>query len=160
MFFSATHNKKQIILVKHLAFLVLAILLLIAGGIVYLSFRSMSLRMFGWFESLGLMGIVNELRSMCDGIHPGYFVLYNLPDLLWIVSYLLFVNAIIPKSDHKTYIFWVLLMPSMAICHEIMQGIGMAIGSFDLIDLLCYTIPPIINFLIINLTHFYYEKNL
>lgn len=160
MVFSFANNKKQSKSINNCMLFVLAILLLVAGGSLYLAFRSISLRMFGWCDTLGLMGIVNEIRSMCEGIHPGHFVLYNLPDLLWIVSYLLFANAIIPKSDHKTYLFWVLLMPVLAICHEIMQGIGMAIGSFDFIDLLCYTIPPIINFLIINFTHFYYEKNL
>lgn len=158
MVFSFANNKKQSKSINNCMLFVLAILLLVAGGSLYLAFRSISLRMFAWCDTLGLMGIVNEIRSMCEGIHPGHFVLYNLPDLLWIVSYLLFVNAIIPKADHKTYLFWVILMPALAICHELMQLTGMAIGSFDFIDVLCYLTPTIINILITNLTHFNYEK--
>lgn len=159
MISSFYHNKKRLDLLNHFILFALAIVSLVVGGVIYLAFRSLSLRMFDWCNTLGIMPLINDLRSMCDNIHPGHFVLYNLPDLLWITSYLLFVNAIIPKSDRKVYLFWVLLMPTLAICHEIMQGIGVAAGSFDIIDLLFYIIPLIINFLIINQTHFCYEKD-
>lgn len=132
----------------------LAIIILFIGGIVYVSFRSTSLIMFRWFDSFGITDTIMEVRGLYAGIHPGSFVLYNLPDLLWIVSYLLLVNAIIPIEYFANYLFWLLLMPTLAIAHEIMQGLGIMTGSLDIIDILCYLIPTII-----NLIYFYYEKN-
>lgn len=151
MISTLVHNKRTHI-GKNIVLIAFALVLLLIGGILYLAFRSMSLRMFGWCEYIGIMDYINELRILCAGTHPSQFVLYNLPDLLWIVSYLLFVNALIPKTDRKLYLFWVLLMPILAILHEIMQALGILTGSFDLVDLLCYLIPTILN-IIINLTH-------
>lgn len=131
----------------------LAIAALAIGGGVYVAFRGMSLRMFGWLDALGLTGVVERIREMCSGIVPGRFVLYNLPDLLWITAYLLLVNAIIPVRQRASYLFWVLLMPLLGICHEILQGLGVMNGSFDTLDLLCYLIPTVI-----NLIYYFYEK--
>ncbi|MDE6742155.1 MAG: hypothetical protein K2J58_07475 [Muribaculaceae bacterium] len=131
----------------------LATLLLLGGGMVYVAFRSISLPMFGWFESLGVMDGVEWIRMMSRGLKPSGFLLYNLPDLLWITSYLMFVNALIPKNDRRSYLFWSLSVPLLAILHEIMQGIGIAAGSFDCIDLLCYIIPTGIN---ITMNHYIY----
>lgn len=145
----------------------LGIVALIIGGIIYLAFRSLSLPMFSWIETLGFMGIVDELRLISIDITPGNFVLYNLPDLLWIISYLLFVNGIMSKQNRVTYIFWVLFLPVLAVCHEILQGLGVMSGSFDVVDLLCYIFPTTINIISISifkfnfkLTTISYEKNL
>ena len=135
--------------------LLMAIAALVGGGIIYIAFCDTSLRMFGWYESLGLMDMVETLRYTCRNMHPSDFVLYNFPDLLWITAYLLFVNALIPISQRKTYLFWILLMPLLASGHEAMQALGVANGKFDIIDLSCYIVP-----LTINLIYFLYEKNL
>ncbi len=135
-------------------FVALAIILLIVGGLVYLAFRSLSLTMFGWLESLGLMGTISDFRMMFSSMHPSSFVLYNLPDLLWIISYLLFVNGLITKNDRAIYLFWVLFLPILAIGHEILQGLGLMSGSFDIIDLLCYIVPTTINLVSLNITKF------
>lgn len=154
--------RKRLISIMLAAF---ALVLLGAGGVVYISFRSISLLMFDWFESLRCMDIVEKIRSLSVGITPSNFVLYNLPDLLWMVSYLLFVNALIPKRNLGSYLFWLLFLPVLAVIHEIMQAIGIIPGSFDYIDLLCYIIPTAINIMAINfskynpnLTQYNYEK--
>ena len=146
------HTGKSDSMFRSVMLLISAIVLLIGGGMVYIVFRSLSLPMFGWMNSLGLMGSINELRMICKGITPGGFVLYNLPDLLWITSYLLFVNALIPQSDRTRYLFWLLLMPGLALIHEIMQGLGLAAGSFDVVDMLCYILPTVVNLLIIYIS--------
>lgn len=157
------HTGKCKNLISSTMMFVWAIVFLTAGGILYIAFRNMSLRMFGWFDVLRLNGMVDGIRTLFHGITPGRFVLYNLPDLLWILSYLLFVNALIPRREVRSYYFWLLLMPVLAIIHEIMQGLGLANGSFDYVDLLCYFIPTAINLIIIiiieNLSKFNFKLN-
>lgn len=155
MFPAVSYNRNKIDHTYEFILLIIAIAALTGGGLIYIAFRDTTLRMFGWYESLGLMDMVETLRYTCRDIHPGDFVLYNLPDLLWITAYLLFVNALIPISQRKTYLFWILLMPLLASGHEAMQALGLANGKFDIIDLSCYIVP-----LTINLIYFLYEKNL
>lgn len=153
-----TKHTRNRINIGNIALAGLATLLLIGGGMVYVAFRSISLRMFGWFEALGLMEAVDGVRGICSGLKPNDFVLYNLPDLLWITSYLVYVNALIPKNDRRSYLFWSLSVPLLAILHEIMQGLGMTVGSFDCIDLLCYIIPAVIN-IIISQNRYFHQNN-
>lgn len=154
-----TNKGKRIQSVGNLIVITVGLLFLLAGGMIYLIFRNLSLRMFNWIETLGYFERITTLRSLFQDVNPPHFVLYNLPDLLWIMAYLLFVNALIPQRDRRVYLFWIILVPLLAIIHEIMQGVGLANGSFDFVDLLCYLIPLVTNLIIINLTNFPYEKN-
>ena len=155
MFSVASYDRRKFGRGVEIILMFIGITALFGGGMIYLAFRDTTLRMFDWYEALGLIDVVDNLRYLCRDMRPGDFMLYNLPDLLWIISYLLFVNALIPISYRKTYLFWVFLMPILAIGHEIMQAFGLANGKFDVIDLSCYIVP-----LTINLIYYRYEKKL
>ncbi len=155
----STHICKPGNTIISIVLIAIAMALLIGGGLIYIAFRSVSLRMFGWFDTLGIIEVIDEMRLLSEGLSPNHFILYNLPDLLWITSYLLFVNALIPRIDRGLYLFWVLFMPVLAIVHELMQGFGLAVGSFDYIDLLCYILPTAINIITINFSKFNIKLN-
>lgn len=130
--------------------LLFAVLLILIGGSIYVLFRTDTLRLFHWIFSLGLSDDVNAMREMCSGVSLPDFVLYSLPDCLWLTSYLFIVNAVVPKTDKRTFVFWLCVLPVAAVIHECLQGLRVISGVFDISDLLCYLIPFSI-FLFINL---------
>ena len=62
---------------------------LLIGGLIYLLFRTSSLKMFGWYKTIGLGEFTNGLRKLtipfADKIPD--WILFSLPDGLWIFSY-------------------------------------------------------------------------
>jgi hypothetical protein len=83
----------------------------------------------------------------------GAFLMFNLPDLLWVWSYLLFIDGINPYEVKKKLI-WVLLIPLVGVSLEIAQAKGWVYGTYDPIDLLIFSTFPIIYYL----TKWLYEK--
>jgi len=79
--------------------------------------------------------------------------MFNLPDLLWVWSYLLFVDGINP-CEFKRKLIWVLLIPLVGVSLEIAQAKGWVYGTYDPIDLLIFSTFPIIYYL----TKWLYEK--
>ena len=127
--------------------------LLFLGGSIYILFRPKSLQMFNWIDNLGLTNLVNRLREDVSELSLGHITLYSLPDGLWLASYIIMVNAIVPKEHNSNLLFWSFLLPAIAIVFEILQIPGIICGVFDIYDLICYLIP-----LIINVIYLKYEK--
>lgn len=122
---------------------------LMIGGAIYILFRTASLRMFGWFEVVGLTTFIDDLRATT--YHFSYnipeWVLYSLPDGLWIFSYVGVVLYIWKNSVSFDNLFWITIIPLLAIGSEIGQLLGIVIGTFDVVDLLLYTVGAISPFL-------------
>lgn len=76
--------------------------LLFLGGSIYILFRPKSLQMFNWIDNLGLTNLVNRLREDVSELSLGHITLYSLPDGLWLASYIIMVNAIVPKDNSLT----------------------------------------------------------
>ena len=77
-----------------------SILTLLCGGLIYMLFRSTTLKMFSWYEIIGLGGITNFLRAntfQYSNQIPEW-VLFSLPDGLWIFSYVSLMFAIWQNS--------------------------------------------------------------
>lgn len=114
---------------------------LLIGGLIYLLFRNESLLMFKWFDNLGLLEQIKELRaaiSPVKSILPNW-IYYSLADGLWTYA---FVSAylIYYKVD-----YWLLLPFLLSIGVEILQYFQLFQGTFDVLDLVCcivgYTLP-------------------
>ena len=114
---------------------------LLIGGLIYLLFRNESLIMFKWFDNLGLLEQIKELRATLNpmkSILPNW-IYYSLADGLWTYA---FVSAylIYYKVD-----YWLLLPFLLSIGVEILQYFQLFQGTFDVLDLLCcivgYTLP-------------------
>lgn len=122
--------------------LFLSIIALFIGGGIYLSFRSDTLLMFRWVESLHLNVFVEKLRQSMSTYSPSDFVKYNLPDGLWSIAYCLIMVSIWGKTS-KENIIWFCLMPIIALISEVMQLTSIMPGQFDLWDVVCYSLPLI-----------------
>ena len=127
------------------------VLTLLSGGLLYISFRQDTLKMFSWFDSVNLSVAISELRlitlPLTDHL-PNWF-LYSLPDGLWLFSYLSILLAVWNNSISMHNIHWLLLVPAIAIVSEFGQLFGIVPGTFDIFDLTFYlggTILPILIF--------------
>lgn len=114
---------------------------LMIGGVLYILFRSTSLRMFNWFGMLGLENPIQVSRSFV--LHfkndiPSW-VYFSLPDGLWTYS---FTSSIVIfwKADAKQTSIWLLIPFLFAIVLEVFQWFHLFPGTFDFLDLLFSTI--------------------
>lgn len=125
-----------------------AIVFILAGGMIYIMYRSRQIIFFGWLDDLGLSPLVEMSRETGAAFHPGSFVLYSLPDGLWLASYLMLINVIFGHSNKRLWLGFTLLMPVYAIGNELLQGMGLCRGHFDICDLLCYLVPFVADIII------------
>lgn len=119
------------------------VFLLAAIGI-YFAFRSETIYLNKWAVEAGLGNFLQYLRNAVAGWHVSGFVKYSLPDGLFCVSYILLMDAIWWRSNQNVRIFLTTFIPLVAVIHEIMQGMGIARGTFDWLDLLAYAVPLVI----------------
>jgi hypothetical protein len=126
---------------------------LFAGGSIYVIFRPLTLNMFRWFDAFGISSLINKYRESLSYVSLNDFVLYSLPDGLWITSYLFIVNTIIPSKHKKELLFWILSLPMISVLSEFMQYYNFIQGRFDIYDVVSYILPLIINLIILK-----YEK--
>ena len=70
-----------------------------------MAFRSTSLRMFGWFDNLGLHETIMLVRRLLNDIQVPEIIKYCIPDGLWTLSYILFMDAIWSSDVKKQIIF-------------------------------------------------------
>lgn len=125
---------------------------LFLGGVIYILFRTSSLKMFDWYYKIGLSNSINNLRDYSNPIVKDIpnWVLYSLPDGLWLFSYLSLMLFIWQNSVSFKNIFWILIIPILAIGSELGQLFGIIIGTFDFSDLLFYIFGMILPFKIFS----------
>lgn len=129
--------------------IITALLFFTIGGFIYIAFRCTSLRMFGWFDYLGLNESVLVVRnSLCDVQIPD-ILKYCIPDGLWTLSYILLMDAIW-NPDVKKQVVLCSFIPVIGTISEILQYYHVMNGTFDIVDLLCYIVPYVI-YLILKL---------
>ena len=63
-----------------------ALLFFAIGGCIYIAFRSTSLRMFGWFDDLGLHEVIMGVRNLSSGIQIPEIIRFCIPDGLWMYT--------------------------------------------------------------------------
>lgn len=120
-----------------------AFLIFVVGGCIYIAFRSTTLRMFGWFDDLGLHDFILGVRSSSSSIHMPEIIRFCIPDGLWTLSYILFMDAIW-SPDVKRQLIFCCIIPLIGSLSEILQNFGFVKGTFDVVDLSCYIVPYII----------------
>lgn len=81
------------------------------------------------------------------------WVVYSLPDGLWMSSYLLLMYVLWYKNTSWERFVFPMLLPIFMNVTEVLQGLGLFPGTFDIYDIMCYDIPVVIFIL-----KYYYEK--
>lgn len=123
---------------------------LLTGTLIYLFFRSETLVIFDWLQSIHLKEFIIDLKqsSFIKSLYPNTFTKYSLPDGLWIFS---FVSGTLLIWDNKLSmqnIFWILSIPFFGIITEIGQFSGIIKGTFDIYDFICYLTGALIPIII------------
>lgn len=129
---------------------ILSLLILFAGGLVYVIFRDKSLLMFDWFDVIGISNAVDGLRRLFQGEGIYGWVKYSLPDGLWLFSYMFIIDAIWDRERNVISIMFLWGLPIVAILSECLQYFGLLPGVFDWMDIVSYLLA-ITMFLIIKL---------
>ena len=117
---------------------------LIIGCTIYLLFRSKSLNIYHWCDMLGFADIIDRIRLNVQKWAIPSFIKYSLPDGLYSAAYLLLIDAIWYGDNRSIRYLIISLIPLVTIGSEILQYWGMVKGTFDINDLVCYSIPPLI----------------
>lgn len=130
--------------------LALALVLFLTEGFLYLTFRTTELNMFRLYEHAGPW--VDSLREWGRELSLPQWVRYSLPDGLWLLSYLLLVDAIWNRFDKVSGV-WYLIMPAVAFGSELAQMCWGFTGTYDVMDLVCYSAAVIITLIVV------YSKN-
>ncbi len=128
---------------------------LIIGGILYVVFRTKSLRMFGWFEFIGFNSEISFLREYVSPLKSWLpsWVYFSLPDGLWVYS---FTSIILILWAGKIN-YWLIIPFITGVLVEILQGFTF-IGTFDYLDLAFSILGISTSILIINRKYKQNEK--
>ncbi|MDZ7846933.1 MAG: hypothetical protein U5L96_09250 [Owenweeksia sp.] len=118
------------------------VLTLAVGGLIYIAFRSDTLLMFKYIAAISLDTPIEYLReiTLTTKKYLPNWLLFSLPDGLWIFSYVTLTLFIWNNKITKENIFWITIIPCTVILFEIAQLLTFTPGTFDLVDLAFYLI--------------------
>lgn len=132
----------------------ISFVLFICGGLIYILFRTESLVMFQWFKAFKLLDFINYIRQGIGVCITSDFIRFCLPDGLWLLSYLILMDAVWGNTHNLWSFFFYAILPFIAICSEILQYFSLLSGTFDLGDIVAYLCSL---FLFIIYIHLIYE---
>lgn len=119
------------------------VVFLVCGCCIYLMYRSKSLNIYQWCAAAGLSDCIDRMRLLAQRWYvPPDFVRFSLPDGLYCAAYILMADAIWHKDDRNIKFCVISLVPIVVIGSEILQYFGVVKGTFDIYDLICYSVPP------------------
>ena len=123
---------------------------LILGTLIYILFRASTLKIFTWLNYLGINILDNNIRKSALTIsnHIPDWILLSLPDGLWLFSYVSLMLYIWKNTITVQNLFWISIIPAVAIASETAQYFGILQGTFDPMDLLLYILGGFLPLLI------------
>jgi hypothetical protein len=137
---------------KRTRLLFYSIFSLAVGVLIYVCFRSNSIKILGFVDNK--FSFLHQMRLEMNSVSrfvPN-FVIYNLPDGLFLFSYTTCMLWLWDENQYKYY--WVFIIPLLLVIIELLQINHTLPGTFDILDIVFYIIFIIFTFQIIN-----YEKN-
>ena len=131
-----------------------SLLLFLLACWLYIALRSTDMVLYNW---LGI-DCNNHLFQLLriTNCQPASWLIYNLPDCLWLLSFLLLMESIWGNDKLK----WVFVcgMISFAYLLEGLQCLLAFPGTGDIWDFVCYTIAILLYLSIHNLKFVFHEK--
>ena len=118
-----------------------ALLLILTGGMIYVLYRPESLLLFRVTDSLGITPLIDILRSNSSRVMLPSFMINSLPAGLWTASYLIMMYITTKFHTRRIRLMLALPLPITAIVLEFKQLLGWCPGTFDIYDLICYIVP-------------------
>ena len=135
--------------------LVSAFLFLLAVYI-YVSNRSGDMELYSWLGIDYNNHIFKLIRNNSCSLSS--WVKYNLPDGLWMLSFLLLMESV---WGNEKQLKWTFCVPMIvfAFVLEILQFKGWFPGTGDVLDIVFYIAAILLFLSLINLKHKWYEEN-
>lgn len=132
--------------------IIIGTLPVIVGGLIYLTYRTDTLIMFGWFNKIGLSDSVDFLRSNqhLQNLTIPSWIKFSLPDALWLFSFNYVLLTLWNFNINRQSAFWLFLAPTIGLLSEIGQFFGIVPGTFDIVDLVLLVFATLIPFLLVN----------
>jgi hypothetical protein len=115
----------------------LSAIALLAGGIIYVLFRTSEPGFFNWIRAAGLDGWLNFARNSTLSLTPFLpkWVVYSLPNGLWAFAYALLITVIWWGSNSWLKYFWMASIPILVLGFEILQLARIIPGTFCIQDI-------------------------
>ena len=88
--------------------------------------------------------MIDSLRNSVQGWNISDFVKFSLPDGLYCAAYILIIDAIWHYDNGIVKNIVISLVPFATISSEVLQYFGLVKGTFDIYDLTCYALPPLV----------------
>jgi hypothetical protein len=141
--------------------IILSVLALVMGGAIYILFRSDHLIMFSWFDGIGIMPYIYTLRERLSDLLLPEFLIYSLPNALWIYS-LVTIIASIWIRNHYFLTVWLIICLFISVGQEIAQYYHILKGTYDKIDIFLliffYILAAIQSAMVYKKSHYENEK--
>lgn len=114
------------------------------------------MQLYSWLNIDTENYLLKLLRKLSFSFAP--WARYNLPDGLWLLSFLLFIEGL---WHHERLIKWIFCMSLIifAFVSEILQFNGHLSGTGDILDIVSYVVAILLLLIFIKLKQIYYEKN-
>jgi hypothetical protein len=120
------------------------------GGLIYIVSRSKSLKMFDWFEKINLSNEVRIIRDYFSNVELPNWIIYNLPDFLWVFSFTSLLFIIWNKKIEKENVFYLLFPMGIGVLSEFGQLFSIINGTFDKVDIIFYVFGGLSSIYIIS----------
>lgn len=142
-------SKKNQVVLK----LFIATATMLIGSIIYILYRPTSLRMFAWFDAIGLHSCIETLRLVAVGSEKYIpeWIIKSLPFALWVSSSQFYIDAIWGDTKSLSQKFFLWFIPVTAIGAELAQIPHWVSGMFDPKDLLAIVIIIVIDILLLSI---------
>jgi len=126
---------------KYLLHIVLPIF---TGILIYTLWGSKRLIVYKWL-SISFSSYITQIQnnSVIRNIKVPDWVKFNVPDGLWLYSLTTLIIFIWRKKISIHSLPWILLCPFLAFGSEIGQGLKIIPGTFDVMDLLAYSLATV-----------------
>ena len=123
---------------------------LLIGTLIYVLFRSNSILFNSWIKDSGFFTYLLKTRLLIQNsnLTLNRYLVYNLPDGLWLFSWLNFLLIIWEFEINKTSRLVIIASFLAAISSELLQGLGFLSGTYDIFDLFAYVLATFFFFII------------
>ena len=118
--------------------------MLIVGSAIYLCFRTTDLYMFRIFPGGRLPSWLIGIREWIGVACIPEWVKFNLPDAVWLLSYLLFMDILWGERTGLWKLCFLIALPLGTLTAELLQMCHFVSGTGDWLDILFYIIAIII----------------
>lgn len=140
---------------------ILGITPIVFGAFIYLISRPKTILLFEWIRIIKLETLSNKIREFFTEYYLPNWVKYNLPDLLWVFGFTSVMLIIWNGIEARFKSFYIFLPLFIGVMSEILQYFNPKYGTFDLLDIIFYSLGSITSILILKtINKSSYEKQI